>query len=316
MKNKKITLWAIIILLIIFIPMAAFSTIMHYKNANQPEENPNHQLRYEGKLYFYNNNELLGTYTCENYNEYCNYAISTVKNDYSLDERNVESNTKLPIVNNRFVFIMDAKTEELADAEILLYDLSFGKVIGEYKEVKNYGIGIENDYYIIKNQKDLWGVVSLENGIALKLPFEYDYIGLSNKVDSETEKVSSDMFAVLKEDSWQLIDINGATFVDELTSEIFAYNTEYVVLNNGNSMQLIDYKENIILNGYKYINFYNKYLQIIDTFNQFYLYDLNKKERISNVYAVTSIEDIELNIENNEIQIIKDDNIEETIAIE
>ena len=315
MKNKKITLWVIIFLLILFLPITIFSTVMHYQNTRPKEENPSHEFKYDGKLYFYQDNTLLGTYSCQNFAEYCDYADSVVNSTYSLNEKKIENTIKLPIANKRFVFLRDSKTEELAESNIILYDLSLKREIGKYKEVKNYGIGIENDYYIMKNENDLWGIVSFEEGINLKIPFTYDYIGLTNKINSETNKVESNIFAVQKEGKWRLIDINGATFTEEINSEIFSYNNEYIILKENSNMRLVNYSLEEIIGSVKYINFYNKYLEIIDINNLYYLYDLNTNIRVSNNYLVNSIEDIALEIVNNEIQIIKNGNIEETIAI-
>lgn len=314
MKNKKISLWVIIILLIILLPITIFSTTMHFKNKPQ-EVNPNHDLKYNGDLYFYKDNRLLGTYHCQNFNEYCDYAVTRVKSDYSLDERQLEEEIKLPIIDDRFVFITDSKTQERENSEILLYDLSFEKVIARYKEIKNYGIGISGDYYIMKNQDNLWGVVSFSNGINLHIPFQYDYIGLIDKIDNETQKIASNIFAVSKNGVWQLIDINNATFTDELINEIFTYNNEYIVQKEFDTMKLIDYKNNLYLDSYKYINFYNKYIEILTINNEFYLYDLNGNKKVSNTYMVNSIEEVKLQTEDNKIQIIKNGKLEETIAI-
>lgn len=316
MKNKKITLWVIIFLLILFLPITIFSSVMHYQNSKPVDENPTHELKHNGKLYFYQDDVLLGTYTCQNFDEYCDYADSKVNSVYSLNELKVEENTKLPIVSERFVFLRDSKSEELAESNIILYDLSLERVIGEYKEVKNYGIGIEEDYYLIKNQNNLWGVVSFKEGVNLNIPFQYDYIGLIDNVNSETNKVDSAIFAVSVDGMWQLIDINSATFTDKLSNEIISYNNEYIVLKNNGFMSLINYSNEVQLSNLKYIDFYNKYISIIDNNNLFYLYNINTSQAISNNYLVNSIEDISLEIVDDKIQIIKNGNIEETIAID
>lgn len=316
MKNKKITLWVIIFLLILFLPITIFSTITHYQNLKPVDENPTHELKHNGKLYFYQDDILLGTYTCQNFNEYCDYADSKVNSVYSLNERIVEENTKLPISSGRFVFLKDSKTKDLAESNILLYDLNLERVIGEYKEVKNYGIGIEGDYYLIKNQNDSWGIVSFNEGINLNIPFKYDYIGLVDNVNSETNKVDSAIFAASIDGMWQLIDINGATFTDKISNEIISYNNEYIILKNNSYMSLVNYSNEIQLNNLKHIDFFNKYISIIDSNNLFYLYDTNTNQIISNSYLVNSIEDISLEIVDNKIQIAKNGNIEETIAID
>ncbi len=316
MYNKKVTMWVIIVLLIFLLPITIFSSIMHFKYVEPKEENENHELRHEGKLYFYDNDKLLGTYTCKNFDDYCNYAFMSNKSNYSLDERKVKSNSKFNLIDNRYVFIMDSKTEELANANIILYDLELNKILASYKEVKNYGIGIEGNYYILKNLENKWGVISFNNcNFNKKIDFTYDYIGLINKVN-ENNKISSDIFAVLNNGMWQLIDINGAIFAENIPLEIFSYNSEYIVLKDNDIMSLVDYKNNKVLTDYKYINFYNKFIEIIDGSNQFYLYDLNKGSKISELYNVNSIEDITLDVVENKIQLSRNGIIEETIAID
>ena len=321
MKNKKITFWVIVILLILLMPMTIFSSTIHFTKNDEKtnSENDNHEFKYNGKLYFYNEDELLGIYNCENPDGYCDYAINKTKNDYNLNERKVDSNTKITMINNRYAFLIDSSLGSLANSEVILYDISLGRAVQKYKEVKNYGVGIDNDYYIIKNSDDLWGVVSIGNEVKLELPFTYNYLGLTNKINDETGKIESTIFAALKDDIWQLIDINGAVFTENINNEIFSYNNEYIILKDNGLMYLVDYKNKMYLNdySYRYIDFYNKFLQIIDAHdNTYYLYDLNKKERISNTYVVASIDEIKLRTKENTIEIYHNDNLEETIAIE
>ena len=101
MQNRKSTLIVIIVLLVIFLPLAIFTTTMHMKDKNQVIESPNHEFFYNGKLYFYHNDELLGTYTCES-DDYCDYAISRNNFSYELAEHKGETNEKIPLINNRY----------------------------------------------------------------------------------------------------------------------------------------------------------------------------------------------------------------------
>lgn len=316
MKNRKITLWVIIVLLIIFIPITIFSSIMHFKNADPLVENKNHDFKYNGKLYFYNKNELLGTYTCKNTDGYCDYAVTTVKSNYSLDEKKLEKSTKLSLIDNQYAFLMDAKTTDLATSQIFLYDVLSNKMLAKYMEVKNYGVGIEDNYYIVKNTNNKWGVISIGEKLNVEIPFEYDYIGLANRENNETGEIEADIFAVLKEDKWQLIDVNEAAFTDLLSNEIVSYNSKYVVVKDVDFVSLMDFNNMRYLNMYQYINFYDKYLTIIDSLNQFYLYDLNSNMKVSESYSVSSIEDVDLENSQNEIIIKINGETKERIAIE
>ncbi len=316
MENHKITFTVIIILLVIFIPMTIFATTMHFKNATPVEENPNHEKKYNGKLYFYNGEELVGTYECKYFNEYCDYATSRTTNEYALDEYQEQTLTTMPIIENQYAFLMDTPTNSLDTAEYILYDFVNQRVWGKYKEVKNYGIGIENNNYIVKNTNDLWGVLQIDTVINIKIPISYDYIGLVNKIDADSGYILADTFAVLKEEKWQLIDKNGAELTESLNEEIFSYNEKYVVLGNNNAMHIVDYKGEPVLNGvFKYINFYSIYLEIIDNNNMFYLYDLTTKQMISKTHPVNAIDDVEIKLENNTIAIYIKNNLEEKIEI-
>ncbi len=313
MENKKITLWVIIVLLIILAPITIFSTSMHFSRLAF-EENKNHEFHYNGKLYFYKNDQLLGTYTCENPSGYCDYAIEMPNDSYSLAEREIEESEKITTINDRYVFLIDTNSSQVENANIILYDLSAERKIGEYKKVKDYQVGIDHDYYIIQNQNNLWGVFSLENDIVAEIPFQYNYIGLPDQIDEDTNKIESEIFATLKDEKWQLLTDNETIF--STNEEIVTYNDKYVVLKNENFMSLVDYDEKIILNNLKYINFYNDYIIIISLNNEFYIYDINQNQKISNSYFVNNIDDIDLKTENNELQIFVKDQLEQTIAIE
>lgn len=315
METRKITRNVIIILLIIFVPLATIGTTLHFKQNKPVEENPSKEFKQDGKLNFYNAQELIGTYTCEN-EDYCDYAVSKFNYSYKLDEYKPTTATKIPLIDGRFAFLMDTTTENLQTAETLLYDISTSKVIGKYQEVKNYGIGIENNNYLVKNASGLWGVVEFYDGVNLKIPFAYDYIGLANRIDTSSGQILSNTFAVLKEGTWKLINSNNKELTEELEEEIFSYDNNYIVLVNQEGMHLIDYESRNLLNGtYKYINFYNKYLTIIDNNNKFYIYDPIGSKAMSNEYDVVGIEDVELNTEGSNITISKNGELLETIAI-
>lgn len=68
-----------------------------------------------------------------------------------------------------------------------------------YKSVKNYGIGINNDYYIVMGVTGNYGVIKIDKDeITTVMPFTYEYIALQNDVDLENNKLSTDAFIVKK----------------------------------------------------------------------------------------------------------------------
>lgn len=315
MQNRKSTLITIIVLLILFIPLTIASTVLHFQNTNKEEDNPNHEFFYNGKLYFYDNQELLGTYTCES-NDYCDYAISRNNFSYDLFEHQEETMDKINLINNRYAFLMDTTITNLKDAEIILYDLETSKELGRYKEVKNYGIGIDHNNYLVKNKEDMWGILQFYDGVNLKIPFAYTYMALADKKETVSNLISSDIISVLKENKWYLIDINDNKLTMDFADKIVSYNSQYVITNNGNTMRLSTYTgENILTGEYKYLNFCSKYLAVIDSNNLFYFYDLANKQEVGTRFTINNINDLHFEIEEEYIKVYNGNELIENVAI-
>ncbi len=313
MKSKKSTLITILILLVLFLPVTFFSTTLHFQNKNKQEENPNHDFFYNGKLYFYHNHELLGTYTCQNI-DYCDYALSNTTSSFSLKEPFTEKN-KISLIQNRYAFLMDTTTNNLSNSEVILYDVITNKEMGRYEEVKNYGIGISHENYIVKNKNGLWGVLQFYEGVNLKIPFAYDYIGLANQKSNE-EKIDSDIFAVLKDNTWSLIDINNKPLTKGLQDNLITYNTEYLIIENQYGMQLLTHDgKNRLFGNYKYLDFCGNYIAIVENNNTFYLFDLINNKEIGNRYTIESPKDLNIEIVGERILVRVNDELIENIAI-
>lgn len=315
MQNRKSTLISIIVLLIIFVPLAIVSTFLHFQNANKGEENPNHEFFYNGKLYFYENNELLGTYTCES-NDYCDYAVARNKFEFDLLEHQAEKTDKITLINNRYAFLMDTTITNLNDAEVILYDLETSKELGRYKEVKNYGIGIDHNNYLVKNKDDLWGVLQFYDGVNLKVPFTYNYMALADQKEATSSLISSDTISVLKEGLWYLIDINNNKLTENFTDKIVTYNNDYVITSNGSTMRMSTYDgRNRLFGDYKYLNFCSKYVAIVDNSNIFYLFDVVNNQEVGNRYNVTSPNELRFEVDNDYVKVFAGEELIENVAI-
>ncbi len=316
MQNRKSTLIVIIVLLILFVPLAIVSTILHFQNKNTVVENANHEFFYEGKLYFYKNEELLGTYTCQN-TDYCDYAVSKNNFEYDLLEHKEEKAEKITLINDRYAFIIDTTTDKLNEAEIILYDLKIKKEIGRYQEVKNYGIGIDHNNYLVKNNEGLWGVLQFYDGVNLKIPFTYSYMALSDQKDATSNLISSDIISVLKDGSWYLIDINNNKLTENFTDKIVTYNNEYVVTSNNSTMHLSTYTGTERLSGeYQYLKLCGKYLAIVDQNNSFYFYDLVNNKEVSLRHSIKDPNTLRFDVTNESIKVYSGTEMIENIAIQ
>lgn len=318
MKKNKLTLILIVVLLVLFLPLSISSFILHKKYTTPVVINPKREFKFENKLYFYRGNNLLGTYECENFNDFCDYA-STKEEEKKYNLKEPESlGGRLSLINNRFAFLIDSPTSKLNEAPVLLYDLTRNNVIGSYKEIKNYGIGLDKDYYIIKNEKDLWGVMTFNDGIELALPFNYEFIGINNSL-SENGLLNSNIFVAMKDNEWQLLDGKGQELSPVFKSEIYNYDDQTIILKEMTGVKFVNYQGEMIFNGfYQYIDYNEEnpnYLHVIDYDNNYYIYDLKAKKSITNPHYVSSIHDVRIVEERGMLRLYINDTLIENVVV-
>lgn len=313
MQEKKITLITIIVLLCIFLPLTAFATTMHFIENKENYENREHQFYLDGKLYFYNNDDLLGTYVCQN-TDYCDYAVSRNSSTYELIEPKTVGQ-KYTLLHNRYAILMDTTTMQLLNAPVFLYDVQENQVLGTYKELKNYGVGIENEYYIAENEDGLWGVLKITEQIEEVIPFTYDYIGLSN-IQNKNGQIKSDYFAVLKDNSWSIIDSQNNKVSDTVTDTLVDYNENYMITKKDSEMNLLTFDgRNRLFGTYQYLHFCGPFIAIVDANGDFYVYDIDQNKEVSNRHIISSPDNITYKVEKEYIHIFDEEELIENVAI-
>ncbi len=126
----------------------------------------------------------------------------------------------------------------------------------------------------------------------------------------------SDTFSVQKDGIWYLIDINNNKLTQDFNSAIFTYNKEYVITKQDNLMNLFTYNGNPVLSGtYKYLNFCDKYLAVVDSSDVFYLLDLATKKEVTNRHMIKDTADLKFEVTNNRITIFSGEELIENVAI-
>lgn len=318
--HKKGVLITIIVLLVIFLPLSVLSYALHKMDENnnekKHEENPSHELYYQGKLYFYDKDEnLLGTYTCQNDELHCKIASNTIDDEiYALDYYQDE-NLDLNIIKDRYVFLNDSMAEI---APIILYDIKRNRTMATYNSVKNYGIGIEGSLFIIGDRDFNYGVLSLETDPIITIPFDYSFLGIANLLNEDENKIMNDLFVGKKDEQWYLLDPNGAVLTEPIEKEIVSYNGQSIITKDINGYSLVDYNNQNILENTRYNNlsFTGKYLNILDTNNDFYIYDIINKRNISNPIHVMSTDQVTSRInQNGMLEIIRNNEVVQTLSI-
>ena len=285
-KNKKIILTIILILLIIFSSLTILSAYLR----NNKGENPNHDFYYANYLWFYDDNkELISKYKC--LSSECGFAKS------SIDDSKYNIN-----YNGNYVFIED-------DNSIYLYSILTGTTLTSYKMVKNYNTNLPNNLLILENNNNLWGVITLNDNLKSIIPFEYEFIGLKNNLDTTK-------FIVLKDNNWYLLDESLNKLTSDFTDPIVDYNMDYIITNNQNNIKIYDYNGNEYLDNQIIQNYVldNDYIGVVID-NYLYLYSNLNSIYIANIPLNNSNSKIELTRDSSSLNIIIDNEIVRSIAI-
>ena len=297
MKNNKFVLPIIIIFLLIFLPLSIY-VIYSNKNSILSIDNPNHEHKYNNKLYYYDDNDnLIGYYEC--LSEDCDDAKTIIE-----DENNIYydkgTNENIGLLSNNNVFISDNNI-------IKLYNINSKVTILELKLIKNYNTTIDGNLLIVKNTEDKYGVMDL-NLVNYKIMPEYDYLAINNSFDCE--KIIASKLIAKKDDIYYLIDINNKKITADFNNNIYDYNDNIVVCNNDNKYmiykydgtKLLDYQEIIKINILKNeIIFQNKLGNI-------YIYDNELNNIIKSYVPITSDINYTYDVIDNGIE-IKNNNV-------
>lgn len=313
-KNKKSVLITNIVLLIIFVPCAIVGIINH--NNTGDTKNNNRDFYYKGKLYFYDYENLLGTYSC--LNNLCDYANETIDdNEYALNYYNDNKVDQIEMINNKYAFIIDSDSNSIGSSiPIKLYDIESNKVISTIKAVKNYSIGIENNLFIIKNDSNKWGVLSVNDVISLVIPYEYDFIGLHKNTANNTNELESDIFVVYDQNGWKLISNINVDLTSYFSNPIYDYNATYVITKNNDLYYLNNYEGTPVISyGYKDIKFMGEYVGVLSSSNEFYIVNPTTTEDISSRYPVNSMDEVNYSITESGLELSVNGNVVETISV-
>ncbi len=299
--NKTVSLVIIIILLLATIT----AIVLGVYGKTQTPEVKNEILE------FTVGNVKIGEYTCTS-GGYCTVAPETI-DDKSLDFYNDSSIDKLEVMNNKYAFVLDGK--DLTTTDIKIHDLINNTTIGEYQQIKNYTVGIEDNILIVK-KSGYWGLIKLtETGIEELIPNQYDYIGLHNVMNNDQQLIN-DEFLVLSNDKYMILNPNGLELSTSFDDEIIAYNGNYLITKN-NEFSLYDYRgnellidiraENIILLG-RYAAVYDqeeKEVKIIEI----------SSETVSSSYEYSEINEITIEIQNGIANVISEGEIIDQIRL-
>lgn len=231
-------------------------------------------FKVDGALHFYDGRKLLGSYTCNDFNT-CDYAAFKIDDD-TTNVDYLKSDYQTKIINNRYVFIFDG--------DYHLFDLTKNEVLATYKFIKNYGIGLEEDKFIVCDA--LCGVIKLANDYKIEIPLNYEFVGLiANQRDN---KLISDRYIIKKDNKWSILDKNNQINSNEFDEGIVAFSGKYIITKANNKYKLYDYDgANLLANGeYNYLSFTENYVNVINQENELYVYDVDNDKEVTNKFKI------------------------------
>lgn len=238
-------------------------------------DNPNHQSKIKDILYFYENDELIYTYKCQNSQEGCNVATS-VKDNFN------QRYSQLPMAKyNNYVFIDDSSANERI---IYIVDTTKNEIVYQVKDIvaatknNDEGLGIK-DKYIVINSQNKYGIISLEEEVKISTPYNYDYIKYNTQSNTYTVKSKYWMITNFDENLYvsntQLVDayyINEKLYIKIVKEKkiddqtIYTYN----ILDTEHTPLLVD-------EAYGLENINDKFITI-NNFLEIEIYDLNNQK--------------------------------------
>lgn len=289
MKNNKMVLPVIIILLIIFLPLTVIGS---YKNLSKGTslENPGKEHKYNNKLFYYDKTgKLLGTYECTS--SECDDAQTEI-DDETNDFYKEGDKNDIGVFNTDNVFIKDGD-------KIYLYSLGTKIKLLTVNLLKDYNIDIEGNYLIVKNEENLYGLFDLNAG-NFKIKPSYDYMALANKI--KDDKLVSDKIIVKKLNGYFLIDAEDNSLTDTFGVPIYDYNDKYIISKNNDIYTFYKYTGENVLSDLTVKNYENyEDLMIITTVNnELYIYDV-PSEVVLKSYVPVGTDNLSYEISDNKI---------------
>ena len=199
------------------------------------------QEKIDNVLFFYNGDDLLGTYACLLSKSDCEISIS----DTLDDDIDTYKKIKMGIIDNRYVFITEYKNKdtEAEEKHIYLYDITAENYIAEYEGVRYTKLEgdkgyIDSSKYIVK-KNGYWGIDQVIKGKVSNFE-DYNYTYISYDEDTKLYIFKK------KNDTWVAFNSNDKVYTAEFDVKIndlyYVNNKIYVVTYDKNYRGKFNYK--------------------------------------------------------------------------
>ena len=240
--------------------------------------------------------------------EICDYASPIIDDVVYETNYYQEGNIKkVGIIDGIYTFITDGDVT-------YLYNVTSGFKLQGYRAIKNYNTTLDNNNYIIQNNDNLWGVLTIGSILGTTLPFEYDFIGIINR-DLNDDKLSAKEFVVLKEDKWQIISNEKAPVSSSLSYPIVDYNNKYIFTKDNGRYHIFDYEGQEYVSNIKISEYYlvGDYIGVSNG-SVLYIYKDLAEKYLGNA-IIANASNVSLEVQGNNVIVYKDNEILKTIEV-
>ncbi len=303
LDKKMKTLIIIIIILILILSGLLIYYFVSKDNVKKEKEKPvsievKDNFAYsDGKLFFYDGEKKLGEYTCVNKNsDNCYVAFLSTEDNFTLpinvDENSKKIDVRSDLYLDQYAFVFDNQDGENV---IVLYDFKNEEKKGSYTVIKSNAI---NDYIILKNLDGKYGLVSIkEKEISIIVDFEYEYLGKLVGIE-EDDKI----LIAKKNGNYSLINYENKSLTKSVKNPIVNYNEKYILTKNEKEIYSVyDYKGELIIDNYVFIELLKDYVLAIDETNKLMVLDYGNNRYLGEGIQLKNKNYIKSNIYNDKL---------------
>lgn len=271
-KNRFI-LPIILVGLLLTLPIGLFGLVNHIIEVYHVD-NPKHLHKFEGKLYYYNNQkELITAYPCVSDN--CSDATSISEDEFVLVKKG--DNTNIGQLSNSIAIIYD-------NSKVNVVMLKDNEIYKSYDSIKNYGDSTL-PFYIVK-VGDSYGAINAYTGAEVLNP-KYSYVSFINN------KINENSFAVREDDAYYIVTLDDTSEIPKTSSSVYEpiyyYTDSFFVTKVGNetigdSYHIYDYNGiDQVKKTITALDIVNNVIYCKDNINGVYIFGYsNQKEGLSN----------------------------------
>lgn len=303
MQDKK-TLITIIMLLVIFLPLAVYGTYMHAQGESVIiDDNPNKEYILNNKVYFYNSGVLTSTYECT---DNCSVATPVIDDDqYNINYYSLGTKEATTFLSNGYALFQEGNY-------IVLYNTALNSKLLQFDLIKDYSIEHTHPVLIIKSN-GLYGVISL-NDMQPMINYKYDFIGIPNRVNDGVLDTSK--FIAKSGSYWYVLESDGTYNHEAFREPIIDFNSKYVIVKNLGIYKIYDYTKNEYLStiNKKHVYCIGEYVIVINSNNGLEIYsDMNLPSIRS--MSLPNYTNINFSLIGNKIDIFIDGNSYQSIVL-